>query len=219
MYALPEQSLTQWRDSLEQAIRLAPTHLSLYALEVHAKTLFGAQQLPAFSEDLAGEMYDLACGLLLKAGYIHYEIANFCLPGYASQHNQVYWQTEPFLAVGVGAHGYLQNCRYENPYDLKAYYQMCKSGQWCFQNTTPQSRSEAIEEFVFLGLRQLEKGIAWKTFETRFDVSLWDCYAQPLKAAFAAGYLLRTSEGLVLNPDCVGLSNRIFAEFLDPVMA
>ena len=219
MYALPDQCLAQWRDSLEQAIRLEPTHVSLYALEVHLKTLFGAQQLPDFSEDLAGEMYDLACDLLSKAGYIHYEIANFCLPGYASQHNQVYWQTEPFIAVGVGAHGYLQDRRYENPHGLKAYYQMCQSRRWGVQKTIPQTRSEAMEEFMFLGLRQLEKGIAWNTFETRFGVSLWDCYAQPLQAAFDAGYLLSTSEGFVLNPDCVGLSNRILAEFLDPVMA
>lgn len=218
MYALPDQTLKQWQDSLEQALRLQPTHLSLYALEVHAQTLFGAQQLPEFSEDLAGEMYDLACEMLERAGYLHYEIANFCLPGHASQHNQVYWQTEPFIAVGVGAHGYLQRRRYENPRDLKAYYQMCQSGQWSFQQQSPQTRSAAIEEFMFLGLRQLEKGVAWETFEARFGVPLHTCYPHRLAAAFAQDDLLATAEGFVLNPERIGLSNRILAEFLDPVI-
>lgn len=218
MYALPEQSFMQWKNSLEQAIQLQPTHISLYALEVHSKTLFGAQQLPEFSEDLAGEMYDLACDLLSQAGYIHYEIANFCLPGYASQHNQVYWQTEPFVAVGVGAHGYLRDRRYENPHDLKAYYQMCQSQRWGFRETIPQTQSEAIEEFMFLGLRQLDKGIAWQRFEQRFGLSLQSCYPQRLAAAFDANHILPTVDGFVLNPEYVGLSNRILAEFLEPIL-
>jgi oxygen-independent coproporphyrinogen III oxidase len=218
MYALPEQTLKQWQQSLEQALRLQPTHLSLYALEVHAQTLFGAQQLPAFSEDLAGDMYDLACEMLAQAGYLHYEIANFCLPGYASRHNQVYWQTEPFVAVGVGAHGYLQQRRYENPRSLKAYYQMCQSGQWSSQQQLPQTLSEAIEEFMFLGLRQLEKGVTWAAFETRFGISLRSCYPQRLATAFKQADLLPTAEGFVLNPERIGLSNRILSEFLDPVV-
>lgn len=218
MYALPDQSLKQWQESLEHALRLRPTHLSLYALEVHPQTLFGAQQLPDFSEDLAGEMYDLACDLLAQAGYLHYEIANFCLPGYASRHNQVYWQTEPFIAVGVGAHGYLQQRRYENPRDLKRYYQCCQSGEWPFQEQVPQTRAEAIEEFMFLGLRQLEKGVAWETFEKRFGTSLRSCYPKRLEAAFAQADLLPTAQGFVLNPERVGLSNRILSEFLDPIV-
>lgn len=218
MYALPEQTLEQWQDTLSQAIALGPDHLSLYALEVHPRTLFGAQGLPAFSEDLAGDMYELACERLQAAGFRHYEIANFCQPHCASQHNQVYWQTQPFVAVGVGAHGYVQGRRYENPADLGAYYRQCRAGEWAVLQTPEQPLAEAIEEFMFLGLRQLERGVFFADFERRFQRPFMDCYGDRVVDLLQQGLLQETEQGLRLSPQAVGLSNRVLAEFLDPIL-
>ena len=220
MYALPTQTLAQWQDSLKQAVALAPSHLSLYALEVHPKTLFGAQALPDFSEDLAGDMYDMACAMLGQAGFVHYEIANFCQPGLPSAHNQVYWQTQAFAAVGVGAHGYLQGRRYENPHGLTDYYRMCETRDWALLQTPEQSLAEAIEEFLFLGLRQLLRGVSLQVFEQRFGQPLQNFYPQRLPQALERGFLIPTASGesLRLSPEAVAFSNRIFSEFLDPVM-
>ncbi len=216
MYALPGQTLAQWRETLDRAVALAPQHVSLYALEIHPRTRFGFENIPDFSEDLAGEMYELACETLGKAGYVHYEIANFCQPGFASQHNQVYWQTRPFLAAGVGAHGYLQGRRYETPRELRAYYAQCDARCWNWQTTKAQTEAEAVEEFMFLGLRQLARGIVFSEFEARFGHPLATYYPQCLPELLQQKYLLPTERGLRLAPEAVGLSNRIFAEFLDP---
>lgn len=218
MYALPEQTLEQWKDTLTQAIALAPAHISLYALEVHPRTLFGVQDIAAFSEDLAGDMYELACDSLQAAGFVHYEIANFCQPHSASQHNQVYWQTQPFVAVGVGAHGYVQGKRYENPADLGAYYRQCRTGAWPVLHTSAQPLAEAIEEFMFLGLRQLERGVFFADFEQRFQRTIKACYGDRIVNLLQQGLLQQTPQGLRLSPQAVGLSNRVLAEFLEPLL-
>ncbi len=220
IYGLPEQSLESWKQSLLAAIALAPRHVSLYALEVHEKTHFGHQQLNLPGDELAADMYDLACEALGQAGFVHYEIANWGLPGYHSRHNTVYWQNSPFAAAGVGAHGYLMSqdgpVRYAHPDSLATYYRQSLQSIWPWEQTEAQTQSEQIEETVFLGLRLLEQGIDLDAFEARFGRSLLSYYPRVLPRLLELGQLIKIEQRLRLSPDAVMLSNEIFAEFLDP---
>lgn len=218
IYGLPGQALTQWQNSLRQALQLKPQHLSLYALEVHPQTVFGHRQLNLPSEETSVEMYDWACQTLNQAGFEHYEIANWARPGHQSQHNCVYWRNRPFLAAGVGAHGYLQRRRYANPNQLRDYYRHCQAQSWAWLRTPAQSRAEEIEETVFLGLRLLTEGLNLSEFETRFGAPLEKFYPQSLARFLEQGYLLQSGSQLRLAPEAVSISNAIFAEFLDPVL-
>lgn len=219
IYGLPEQSMISWQASLQAAVALKPTHISLYALEVHPQTQFGHQSLRLPDEDLAADMYEQAVETLGKSGLEHYEIANWGLAHHWSQHNQVYWRNLPFLAAGVGAHGYLQQRRYANPRGLRDYYQQCKQQNWAWNSTPPQPLSEAIEETVFLGLRLLISGLDLTAFEGRFGAPLLDFYPEVLPRMLQHGLLEQEAKHLKLSTEAVLVSNAIMAEFLEPDLA
>jgi oxygen-independent coproporphyrinogen-3 oxidase len=104
---LPGQTLSGWQEQLEQAIALQPPHLSVYDLIVEPGTVFerleqrGALELP--ESDLAADLMELTARRLAEAGYGHYEISNFALPGHASRHNRVYWSGAGWWGFGMGA--------------------------------------------------------------------------------------------------------------------
>src|SRR5262249_50729604 len=96
---LPQQTLLEWHRNLDQGLALKPEHLSLYLLEMHEGTPLADQirrgVQPAPDEDLAAEMYQVMIDRVVGAGYEHYEISNFCLPGFESRHNTKYWNGAP----------------------------------------------------------------------------------------------------------------------------
>ncbi len=106
MYALPEQDLRGALDDLERAIELGPTHLSHYQLTLEPETPF-AKRPPARlpDEDLAWSMQVECQARLAHAGYLHYEVSGYALPGRRCRHNLVYWEFGDYLGVGAGAHG------------------------------------------------------------------------------------------------------------------
>ncbi|MDX2228568.1 MAG: radical SAM family heme chaperone HemW [Leptolyngbyaceae cyanobacterium bins.349] len=124
---LPQQTLEQWEDSLQQAIALAPTHLSCYDLIVEAGTPFSRQYQPGMkplpSDELAAEMYRTAQRLLTANGFEHYEISNYAKPGYQCRHNRVYWKNQPFYGFGMGATSYLHGERLARPRKTWEYYE------------------------------------------------------------------------------------------------
>lgn len=216
IYGLPEQTLASWQHSLASALALEPQHISLYALEVHPRTRFGHQSLSLPDDDAAADMYDQAVTSLGAAGFWHYEVANWCQPGQASLHNRVYWRHQPFLAAGVGAHGWLLGRRYANSDSLRAYYRACLAGEWAWEHAPVQSRSEEIEETVFLGLRLLREGLELEAFAARFGAPLSVFYPTVLPRLLREGWLEQVGTSLRLTPQAVAVSNGILAEFLDP---
>ncbi|MEY3544628.1 MAG: radical family heme chaperone HemW [Cyanobacteriota bacterium] len=104
---LPGQTLRGWQEQLDQAIALQPPHLSVYDLIVEPGTVFerleqrGALELP--ESDLAADLMELTARTLGAAGYGHYEISNYALPGHASRHNRVYWSGAGWWGFGMGA--------------------------------------------------------------------------------------------------------------------
>lgn len=218
IYGLPGQTPATWHHTLAQAVLLQPQHLSLYALQIEAQTLFGYQEqrehlvLPV--DDLVVADYDKALQELEQAGYQHYEISNWAKPGYASRHNLVYWRSQPCWGIGVGAHGYWQNRRYANPETLLAYYRVCQQQDWAWQHTPPQSTPAAMEEFMFLGLRLLQEGIQPHVFAERFGTPLQTVYGNVIQELLAQGYLVASADALRLQPEAVLISNEIFQRFL-----
>lgn len=118
MFGLPEQSLAQWQDSLDRAMVLNPEHVSLYGLQLEKGTPLEADVRTGRTgrpdDDLAADMYLAAQKTLKAAGFRHYEISNWALPGRESRHNLVYWQNGPYLGVGPGAHSSLFGYRFAN---------------------------------------------------------------------------------------------------------
>lgn len=125
IYGLPGQTIDSWRQSLNKVLALRPEHLSAYLLSYEEGTLLTAQlrsgKIRETSEEAVVKMYDILCEETARAGYRHYEISNFALPGREAQHNSAYWDMTPYLGLGPGAHSFDGITRRENPADLKAY--------------------------------------------------------------------------------------------------
>ena len=127
MYALPSQTIQQWRKDVAQALQLGVQHISTYGLiyeeGTHLTNLLEQGIIEAVDEDTELQMYDYLVEQLTMNGFVHYEVSNFSLPGRQSKHNSSYWNNTPYLGLGAGAHSYDGNTRTWNVSDLDEYIQ------------------------------------------------------------------------------------------------
>ena len=155
MYALPAQSMAQWRATLETALRLPVKHISCYSLIVEDGTPMQAMVeadpgcLP--DEETAVDMQHEAARLLAERGFLRYEISNYALPGFESRHNLVYWRRGDYLGLGCAAHSLMNSQRFANTASLEEYLSGLRAGE-------PETLTErdVYEETVMLGLRTRE---------------------------------------------------------------
>ena len=118
IYGLPGQTMASWQETVEHSLSLAPEHLSCYGLKVEEGTPLAArvrrgESLP--EDDTQADLYLWAVERLARAGYEQYEISNFARPGFASRHNLRYWNMEPYIGFGPGAHSDFGGRRYLIP--------------------------------------------------------------------------------------------------------
>lgn len=154
IYGLPSQTLQSWQQTLTQILNLHPTHLSAYCLSIEPRTRLHSQlqagSIPQPNDNLIPQMYDLLCQLTAQAGYEHYEIANFALPGHHSRHNSAYWDcTTPYIGLGPGAHSFDGTTRAYNPANLPAYLAAPTSTL----TTEPETPTEHHNDILLTALR------------------------------------------------------------------
>lgn len=133
MYGLPDQTLEQWDDTLDSALDLRPSHISMYCLTLEDGTPMerdaAAGRIPVPDGDLAADMYLAAEVKTAEAGLRHYEISNWAIAGRESHHNLIYWRNRPFLGVGPGAHSYLDGHRFHNIRSPREYIRRLAPGE------------------------------------------------------------------------------------------
>ncbi|HWP55490.1 MAG TPA: radical SAM family heme chaperone HemW [Pyrinomonadaceae bacterium] len=212
---LPGQTLSGWQRNLEQALTLRPEHLSLYLLDVHEGTPLADQiragMRPKPDDDLAGEMYAIMIEQVCAAGYEHYEISNFCLPGFASRHNTKYWAGAPYYGFGNSAHSYDgHRRRWANERDTMKYVRLVEKDESPIVERTNLDEADARSESIFLGLR-LMRGIDLKTYQARFGTDLREQYNGELDRLSEAGLIEIDEELLKLTTRGALLSNEVFA--------
>ncbi len=156
MYALPSQKMSLWEADIEIALRLGVQHISSYGLMYEEGTALTKKkeqgELEVVDEDTENAMYDYLCKRLKKAGYVHYEVSNFALPGYESKHNSSYWNGTPYIGVGAGAHSYLPPVRSWNKSDMSAYIKKVNKGI-LQQDKETLTEKDMYNEQIMLGLR------------------------------------------------------------------
>ena len=220
MYSLPSQNIKQWQSDLKQVIRLSPEHLSIYGLTVEEGAPF-FQRYPHDSperpdEDISADMFEMADDLLTAAGYEHYEIANYARPGYRSRHNSGYWRRDGYLGLGVGAHSFFRDgngVRISNVDTLKEYWEELAAGRLPRLDKQCLTRNEAIEEYMFLGLR-LADGVTLNEFEREFGCPCRSVYGTVIDEIVSLGLLLCHGNRLRLTRRGMLLSNQVFNRFL-----
>ena len=146
-----------------------------------------------------------------SAGYEHYEISNFCLPGFQSRHNTKYWNGAPYYGFGCSAHSYDGAWRrWANERDFARYVQLLEEEQTPIVERTDLNEEEARSESIFLGLR-LMRGLDLEVYRLRFGNDLLDEYDVELARLSQAGLIVVDERLLRLTTRGALLSNEVFA--------
>ena len=215
---LAQQTRESWEESVARILEIRPQHISIYLLEIDEGSRLGKESLAGGgrysaeaipSDDAMAESYESACARLAGAGYEHYEISNWGLPGFRSRHNLKYWRREPYIGLGAGAHSFDGDRRWSNVHDSANYVACIESGVTPREQIEPVTAQQALDEELFLGLRQLE-GIDLARVERKYGVSL-----QSRIAGLREQGLLEMDGALLrLAPAHLTVSNEVFVELL-----
>jgi oxygen-independent coproporphyrinogen-3 oxidase len=158
IFAIPGQTVDDWRDDLRRAIDLGPGHVSCYGLTFESGTpLTLARQtgrIQPIDQRQEAVMYEAAIDTLTAAGYEHYEISNFAQPGRRCEHNLLYWRNENWLAIGPAASGHCNGLRWTHTTDLSAY--LDSTGLAPVEQVEQLEKHESIGEQLMMRLRLLE---------------------------------------------------------------
>ena len=160
IYGADGESVDSWQRTLEEAVALAPEHVSAYALTIEPATPLGRHvargDLPPPDPDQQAEMFETACRVLGAAGYGHYEVSNWAKPGFACRHNLGYWERRPYVGLGAGAHGHRDGRRWWNVRPPEEYVSIVERGELPVGGSEELEPADAYLEEVFLRLRILE---------------------------------------------------------------
>ncbi len=174
IYSIPGQDDEQLRNNLAEAIRLKPTHISAYSLTLEEKTVFGRWashgKLTAMEENLSASQFEIVMDTLTHNGYRHYEISNFCLPGYESKHNTSYWQQKKYLGVGPSAHSFDTDSRQFNISNNPLYIKALHDDRIPFEREV-LTRENKINEYLFTSLRT-DRGCSLTYLSLQFQYDL-----------------------------------------------
>ena len=236
IFGLPGQDPATWTRTLARAIDLAPEHLSLYSLTVEPGTpLFEQARRGVIAEpddDLAADLYALACDALAAGGYAQYEISNWARtderrttndeypasvlrpPSFVCHHNLVYWRNEPYLGFGAGAHSFAEERRWWNVKPVPEYIRRIADGRSAEREGEMIDRRLAMGETMMLGLRLVQEGVADARFRARFGVGLDETFGAEIAGLVRRGLLARLPDRVRLTPEGRLLGNQVFAEFL-----
>lgn len=218
MYGLPDQSLADWRATLDAAVALEPEHIAAYGLELAPATplaeLVRTGELALPPEELDREMYDFARDFLARHGYAQYEISNFARPGYACRHNLIYWHNGEYVGLGPAAHSYLDGVRQANEKELREWAARIRAGKLPVAEEERLNTRTQMAETVFLGLRLTEEGLDRQAFFARFGRDILDVYGAVIERLAGRGLLEVTAARLRLTPAAVPVANEVFTAFL-----
>lgn len=217
MFGLPEQSMTDVERSLTAVQNLGVRHVSAYWLKVEPGTPFAQWQargmLPLPGEDMEGDMYDLVRETLTAAGFLHYEVSNFALPGEEARHNLVYWRNQPYFAAGVGAHGYVHGERTANVTNLAAYAKAITAGERPLAHRGRVVLREACEDTMMLGLR-LAEGVSKEHFAARHGQPMEAVFGRQIERLIQLEMLTWSGNRLHLTDRAWPIANAVFEEFV-----
>ncbi len=158
IYAIPGQDTAQLKHNIELALQFSPEHISTYGLTIEPKTVFGnwasKKKLTPVDERHNADQFEVIADELTKQGYEHYEVSNYCKPGFYSKHNSSYWKQTPYLGIGPSAHSYNRISRQFNINNNATYIKAITNNEVPFQLETLTNENK-INEYVFTTLRTM----------------------------------------------------------------
>lgn len=213
MYGLPGLDLPKWEATLSEVLAWGPEHLSAYGLTLDEGSRWAAEGVEGLPpEEAVTDQYWLLARLAREMGFEHYEISNYCRPGFRSCHNQLYWHGQEYLGLGPGAAGFLGEARYTNVKPVARYCSMLEAGEWPLGQWEQLTDRQRQAERLILGLR-LGDGIPQAWLDAR--VADGPTRLAALLKTWEARGLLRVGNGRArLTGAGFLLSDSLFVELL-----
>lgn len=209
IYGLPTATLEDWRANVRRAVELGVEHISAYHLTIEENTIFGKKGVTTAPEELSDEEYRVLCEELREAGYEHYEISNFALPGRRSKHNSAYWKSTPYLGLGAGAHSFDgEQTRSWNLPSIAKYLEGAPA------ECETLSLQERYEEVVMVSLRTVE-GVDLGLLEEWFGGAKRVEFERIAKPFVERGVLVRKGEFVAFAEEHWLISDSVIAEFFE----
>lgn len=217
MFGLPNQEVSEWKETLETISKISPEHISAYSLIIEEGTCFykmyNDDKLKLPSEDDEREMYEITKDVLKEYGYNQYEISNYSKDGFECEHNKVYWRCLPYLGLGSSSSSFMDGYRFKNIDNVKKYIDNMILNEVVEEDREENSKEDNIEEFMFMGLRLIE-GIDKNEFKARFGINIVSIYKDIIDKNIMDGLLMECGYRLLLTEKGLELSNKVMSEFI-----
>ena len=216
MSAIPGQTEATLENTFDKVMALQPEHISVYSLILEDCTYL-ADNLDKFppvpDEDEDRRMYHMTNERLHSAGYERYEISNYSRKGFECRHNLLYWNRGEYYGFGCSAAGFIGNERYSDIRDVKKYIELNGDIEKLHENIEILTKEDAIEEFMFLGLRKMA-GVDVMDFQRRFGVPIENVYAKEIEHNVDKGLLIRQGDMLKLTEYGIDICNTVMSDFI-----
>ena len=224
MIELPNQTISDVKESLNEIIKLNPTHVSVYSLIVEENTkmeqLINNKELQLPDEELERQMYWYVKNTLELNGYNHYEISNFAKKGKESKHNLNCWEQKEYIGLGLAAYSYLNGVRYGNTSNIEEYInvqdffnrsELEESGIRIVDEV--QTLEDKRKEYMLLGLRKIE-GVSIQKFKEKFVENPIFLFRKELEKLVNEELIAIDGDFIRLTNKGLDLANIVWEEFV-----
>lgn len=217
LYGLPGQTLGEWMGDLEQALAMAPEHLSLYNFvalgDAGPARSRDNGRLPEPDEERVARMYESALDRIAEAGYGHYQVSGFARPGREWRQGEIYWKGMAYLGLGVNASSFIHGTRWTHASDLEAYIRGVRTGNVPRASEERLSGLRALGEDMLLGLER-RNGVSLSELSVRYGRDVGRLYREPLRFLSENGWISRRDDRVSLTRRGLLVSDAVAAEFL-----
>jgi oxygen-independent coproporphyrinogen-3 oxidase len=211
IYGIPRQETGVWQKNLETALSLGIQHFSAYHLTYEPGTIFDhwrkKGRINPVSEEESINQFKLLIKSAIHKGFEHYEISNFALPGYYSQHNSSYWQQKKYLGIGPSAHSYNSSSRRWNFSNNNKYIENFISGSEYFE-TEILTAEDLYNEFVMISLR-LMRGISLRQIKEQFGDEIAEYFKSKIRKFELSGHIIVVQENYRLAEEGIFIADHI----------
>jgi oxygen-independent coproporphyrinogen-3 oxidase len=216
---LPGQTRDVLIKDIEEILSFKPDHISLYALTIEdgtplAKKMASPEPPAVPAEEVSDELWISGRDFLESRGYRQYEVSNFALPGFESEHNRTYWTMNSWIGIGPSASGTVFMgdiaIRKTNTTDIRKWL----SDPANSFDLEILSRQDCIKEFLMMGMR-LAEGIDRKSFKDRFGTDILELTGDTVRAWQKRKLLVAGNDRIALNRKGLLLLNRFLDDCLE----